>query len=644
VSSQIFKENMKLSVLTISSLLLLASCQKPGVESSDVSSPSANPETMQDMKVSRQFDYETSKDIVASFVVESQQSEPVLGIRIEILDKHPDAGGVVLYSGQTQADGSFETRLALPSYLMEVFVRANLIGAVNEAIVEVKNGQLNHKFGGPQDQAGKTARSNKTAAGFTRIPHSGKFYFMGTFNSQGVPDYLEPVDDVIDAAFMTDVSQALPERKPLDLSLIDPAYDHDVIVDDLTDLWLTFVHEAAGYKNTLAFYKYTLGNEPATANDIDSIFIVFPNTSYTGSGGGLNSGNKVYLGRYPAGTRIGWVLLANAWKGGATQVKTNSTTFYSNADFNTHVSNPLLRQHHVPLEDISREHILLGFEDIARDNPRSDKDFNDCLYYLKAQVVTATDNTVIPTTDDAAAADTDGDGVVNYLDDYPQDALRAFNNHSYGILAYEDLWPAEGDYDFNDLVADYTMNVITNAANDAVEITMDYVFKAVGAGYENGFAIQFDNLTPADIASVSGYSVTGSLMSISANGTEGGQSQAVIPIADKMSDIMRPAGGAFVNTIVGNPYVSPDTVSMSIMLSAPIDPVILGAAPFNPFLMSNQDRGREVHLADHNPTDLATVARFGTAHDDSDPGTGRFYKTELNLPWALHLSGAGTFR
>jgi hypothetical protein len=32
----------------------------------------------------------------------------------------------------------------------------------------------------------------------------------------------------------------------------------------------------------------------------------------------------------------------------------------------------------------------------------------------------------------------------------------------YGTLAYEDLWPSKGDYDFNDLVVDYDFNIVKN--------------------------------------------------------------------------------------------------------------------------------------------------------------------------------------
>ncbi len=56
--------------------------------------------------------------------------------------------------------------------------------------------------------------------------------------------------------------------------------------------------------------------------------------------------------------------------------------------------------------------------------------------------------------------DTDGDGIANTLDMYPNDATRAFDNYYpsktvFGTLAFEDLWPGKGDYDMNDLVVDY---------------------------------------------------------------------------------------------------------------------------------------------------------------------------------------------
>ncbi|MFZ4475288.1 MAG: LruC domain-containing protein [Saprospiraceae bacterium] len=43
----------------------------------------------------------------------------------------------------------------------------------------------------------------------------------------------------------------------------------------------------------------------------------------------------------------------------------------------------------------------------------------------------------------------------------------------------------------------------------------------------------------------------------------------------------------------------------------------LGSAPYNPFLIAHGDRGVEIHLPLHPPTDLAQFSLFGTLDDDS---------------------------
>jgi len=78
------------------------------------------------------------------------------------------------------------------------------------------------------------------------------------------------------------------------------------------------------------------------------------------------------------------------------------------------------------------------------------------------------------------STDSDGDGVPNDEDAYPYDTERAFNNFypsgDYASLAFEDLWPGLGDYDFNDLVLDYTI--------EKVEITYGYLkfYEWAGSG------------------------------------------------------------------------------------------------------------------------------------------------------------------
>jgi uncharacterized repeat protein (TIGR01451 family) len=69
-----------------------------------------------------------------------------------------------------------------------------------------------------------------------------------------------------------------------------------------------------------------------------------------------------------------------------------------------------------------------------------------------------------------------------------------------GTLAFEDLWPGKGDYDFNDLVIDYQFEIITNSSNFVEQVVGTFVLKAFGASFENGFGFQLSgNIDPSDL-------------------------------------------------------------------------------------------------------------------------------------------------
>jgi len=239
--------------------------------------------------------------------------------------------------------------------------------------------------------------------------------------------------------------------------------------------------------------------------------------------------------------------------------------------------------------------------------------------------------------------DTDGDGVPNNLDEFPNDASRAYINYypakdQFGSLAFEDLWPGKGDYDMNDLVVDYTYSIISNAQNKIVDILPKFYVRAVGAYLLNGFGFQFDNLSPAVVGSVSGYSITGSYISLASNGAENSQSNAVIIVFDNANNVIHRSGGTYFNTEKNVPYGLSDTIKMTIHFATPQEASAVGTAPYNPFLIKNLQRDVEIHLPDRIPTSLANQALFGTGNDDSDPLAGRYYKSSTNLPWAINIT------
>lgn len=237
--------------------------------------------------------------------------------------------------------------------------------------------------------------------------------------------------------------------------------------------------------------------------------------------------------------------------------------------------------------------------------------------------------------------DTDGDGVQDSDDDYPTNASKAFNNNypasGFASLAFEDLWPSTGDYDFNDLVLNYNFQLVTNAQNNVVEINAEFLVVAVGASIKNGFGFQINALTPNQISSVSGQSISGTYINRNANGTEANQSKAVIIVMDDVNTVLHRAGGSMFNTVDNGYTGTADAVKINIVLAVPLPINTLGTAPFNPFLIKALDRSLEIHLSNQVPTNLANTAIFGTFNDASSPSSGQYYKTIKNLPWAINI-------
>lgn len=240
--------------------------------------------------------------------------------------------------------------------------------------------------------------------------------------------------------------------------------------------------------------------------------------------------------------------------------------------------------------------------------------------------------------------DQDGDGIPDAEDAYPKDPARAFNNYSpaigFGSIAFEDLWPGTGDYDFNDLVLNYRFKTITNANNKVTEIAATFVIRAIGAGMQNGFGFQLagNAISGADVE-VSGAKLRENFITLNANGTEAGQDKITVIVYDNVNKIMPSQGGFGVNTVPGLPYVKPDTTVVSLLFKPNTYSVAdVGIDNFNPFMIVNLDRGKEIHLPDNPPTNLVNPAYFKTEDDNSDPALGRYYKTKTNLPWAIRIS------
>jgi LruC domain-containing protein len=613
-------------------LLITISCVE-NIETIDPDSNS-NDSDLINVNVPSSFNFETTTEVEVDIDVKSNSGLPLSGVKVSFYTDNPDFGGNYLTSLFTNSEGKLNSKIKLPTYLQEIFIQVNSLGFANQKSQSVTP-YMSIEFGGLINQE-RSSFTNKSST--TRIPISGNYYYIGQFSTglnEGLPNYLEPTPDVITQNFLDDVNASLPSSQSVPIN--NPQYlatsnQLDVVVVDKSDVWVTFIGESASFRNTLGYYVHDTNNPPSDVSQIDSVFVVLPNASLLNSNGQLNPGDKVKIGTFDAGKTISWVLFRNAWNG--TDVNVNATKFYSRNDFNT-MEDPDKRQHSVQLVDIANQLLLNGFEDQVRSNGSSDEDFNDLLFYVSANPWDGIDSGDVPSV--TPDEDTDGDGISDDNDDFPNDPDRALRNTYIGTLAYEDLWPSKGDYDFNDMVIDYDIDHILNSSNSLVDIEADWTVKAVGAGFDNGFGIEIDGLSPNAIASVTGQDLQENIIGASFNGVEPGQSNATIIFFDNVDNIIQSAGGSFINTIPANPYVTPVTLNSVINFTTPVDESLTGLPPYDPFIFVNGNRGREVHLPGETPTSLADLSLFGTSSDATDPATNYYYKTENGLPWAIHI-------
>jgi LruC domain-containing protein len=93
-----------------------------------------------------------------------------------------------------------------------------------------------------------------------------------------------------------------------------------------------------------------------------------------------------------------------------------------------------------------------------------------------------------------------------------------------------------------------------------------------------------------------------------------------------------------INTIPGKNTFQPSDVRGTVYFKEEALKITdLGNLPYDIFII--QDNGiQEIHLPDIPPSGLNEAEQLlGTADDDSDSSIGRYYKTERNLPWGLHI-------
>lgn len=612
--------------------LILVSCRR---EFNNLS-PQPNPSTQstKDLIVPAGFNYETTREVEVDLSLLDNADQPFAHAVVWLSDMPLTKGGQQFLKASTDLNGNLKAKITIPSTLSELVINTTHFGIPRNIVLPLLGKTLKHTLGGKDYKSGKTMLSHdapmQSSLPLGKLP--GKFSTrLGTWNSStGKPNYLEPSNDVVSSGFLSQVQSVLPEQSNLGTVrptfLNDDIYRRNILLTATADIYVTFVTEGADYRNLLFYYVYNRFTPPSTVSDIDSFIVVFPNTSFSGSGGDLVAGNKVRIGRYGADTVIAFGILANGFQSGS--IDNSKPLFFGNKALNpeTTTATPNLKQHLAMVYDNTTERYILGFEDINRDPGNGcDHDFNDAVFYATTNPVSSVNTDNLPGL--PSVTDTDNDGIDDTNDDYPSDANKAFNNYYPGSntvssVAFEDLWYYQGDYDMNDLVVDVRTNCITNASNNVVRFEGSYWVRATGGSLNHAFCVQYP-FTRTNVSSLSGGTL------------ESGQTNAIVQLFTNDHTYMQ-----WWNTYTTDPTSDSVLFQVSFNLSTPPSLSSVGLSIYDPFIwINNTDKGRgwEIHIAGKPPTSSATTSLFGQGDDDTQLSGVKKYLSHTNLPWAIEI-------
>jgi len=232
-----------------------------------------------------------------------------------------------------------------------------------------------------------------------------------------------------------------------------------------------------------------------------------------------------------------------------------------------------------------------------------------------------------------AQEDSDGDGIYDPQDDYPDDQTVAVRNSTpssgYAHVAFEDMWPQQGDYDFNDMVIAHKIDYAYSASGALIRADVEVQVRALGALYHNGLALRF-----AQRDDNSSYDLINNTIIEAVSGDAEGldpQSTNTVIVAN---DIFRILDSYYQNNGVG-----PDGTPQVLRFQVDFDQQNIAASADDLvgefFIYRSDEREHEIHLPGLPPSSAADTELFGMEDDSST--TDNWYKTASGLPWSLEI-------
>lgn len=225
----------------------------------------------------------------------------------------------------------------------------------------------------------------------------------------GKPNTLENITNAIPGAVLESLSFTLKEGQANEDDSKQSIKETNVDLKEPAIVKIAYLNEGAGYDNAVAFFSFKtedLSNLSraelgALRKDLESKItekVIFPNYSDNV----LEFGDAVNLGQFEGNTSIGFTIIADGWRPDLGQVddeQSDKNIFRTIKELNPEPAQNNLDAHAVLFVDREHELLVLGFEDLNRNNSSnnnwsitSDDDFNDVIIAIKVTPFSAIAN------------------------------------------------------------------------------------------------------------------------------------------------------------------------------------------------------------------------------------------------------------
>lgn len=615
--------NLAVAAITCS---VIVSCERHSIYSPD----------REEEKTIEYFDFSTSQAVDLGLAYDVPEGYRV---SFDVYDKNPmieQAGEMVLgsdlkpiASGVTNGYGKYDLEKIIPAYVKEFYVYSSNRFAPTLLQGKIENGGVSLA----QVDLSSLLPDRRTSSLSTK--GTTNWMTLGDWNWCGRPDYLSDKKVEISASALRNIEKNFPDKKKVNPVYFDKT---DLYVAEDAQIWLTVLSSEGSYNNSLGYYCYT-GEPEAIKKDELVKVVAFPKAKIYDSfwlPNHLHQGEAVQLKywnadlnkfeeTFPKGTRIGWVLLADAfedhgliWKAGTMDY--NKPTYFSHAAWNPEISQDKNHMVLFKTQNNGQDFVAFGFED--KNNGEGDQDCNDVMFHVFADPANSITNEIPEIPVD------------------PDDDIVKKEVYS-GTLAFEDLWPRQGDYDLNDLVIRYhstaTCLIKSDEENESygkvTGVKDEFMLTWSGAVYNNAFGYQM-NIDQSNVKSIKIMRGDAEL-----------SSESVIDNRNPLTIMLFDAALTEVGVSSGKTM----RYSVEIEFNEPLPMAnfneALSHAPYNPFIVvsGGREAGRkEVHLPMYQPTEKNNNDLLGTADDKSSEILGRYYVSDINqylYPFALHILG-----